>query len=244
MKIELKNLTKSFSENKGVLNGIDFSDEVSSLAVIGPSGGGKSTLLRIVGGLLSPSDGEVFVDGAKLEQDNKSLINYRRSIGFVFQQSGLFHHMSGRENIVLPLVEVHGIARADAEKTADELLERFGLIDEAHKRPSALSGGQRQRIAIARAIAAKPKLLLLDEPTSALDPEYTGEVLDMISELSASGIRFMIVTHEMGFARRACDKAAFLCEGKLMEYGESEKLFADPQTEQLKRFLGRMLEWA
>ena len=166
-----------------------------------------------------------------------------RSLGFVFQQGGLFRHLSAFENITLPLCQVHGYTRQEAEKRAAELLERFGLSGDGHKKPSALSGGQQQRVAIARAVAAKPRLLLLDEPTSALDPEYTTEVLDVVNELKNEGMDFIIVTHEMGFARHACDKAAFLCEGSLMEYGDSASLFARPKTGQLERFLGKLLEW-
>ncbi len=243
MIIELKKLSKSFDGQKEILREIDFSDEVTSLAVIGPSGGGKSTLLRILGGLIAPSSGSVTIDGEELKYDERSLLSYRRKVGFVFQQGGLFHHMTGRENIIKPLTEVHGLSRQEAAERAEELLRRFGLAEDGDKLPAALSGGQRQRIAIARAVAPNPKLLFLDEPTSALDPEYTSEVLDMISELSSGGMRFIIVTHEMGFARRACDKTAFLCEGSLMEYGPSETVFSHPQSQQLNRFLGRMFEW-
>ena len=244
MRIELEHLSKQFENGRLVLDDLNFADEVTSLAIIGPSGGGKSTMLRILGGLLSPSAGRVIVDGQELHQSERDLTRYRREIGFVFQRGGLFHHMTGRENIVRPLVVVHGFSQAEAEKRADELLERFGLAADGHKRPSELSGGQQQRIAIARAIAPNPRFLLLDEPTSALDPEYTTEVLDMISELRSSGIRFLIVTHEMGFARRACDKAAFLQGGRIVEYGPSEALFAHPQTAQLQQFLGRVFEWS
>ena len=243
MKIKLQNLKKSFSDSRVVLQGIDFEDEVTSLAIIGPSGGGKSTLLRILGGLITPDSGEIEIDGKEILFDSRHLIDYRREIGFVFQQGGLFHHMTARDNIVTPLVAVHGYSRADAEKRADELLERFGLGQDGYKLPAALSGGQRQRIAIARAIAPNPKLLLLDEPTSALDPEYTTEVLNMVSELKESGIRFIIVTHEMGFARKACDKAAFLYDGKIAEYGISEEVFANPAAPQFKQFLGKMFIW-
>ena len=243
MKIKLQNLNKAFSDERVVLRGVDFEDDVTSLAVIGPSGGGKSTLLRILGGLLTPDSGSVEVDGEKLIFDNRHLIDYRREIGFVFQQGGLFHHMSARENIVTPLVAVHGFTRKDAEERADALLARFGLGEEGYKLPAALSGGQRQRIAIARAIAPNPKLLLLDEPTSALDPEYTTEVLNMVSELKETGIRFIIVTHEMGFARKACDKVAFLYDGRIAEYGVSEDVFSAPSTPQFKQFLGKMFVW-
>ena len=244
MRIEAKDVCKSFEDGKTVLNGISLSDDVTSLAIIGPSGGGKSTFLRILGGLLPMDSGELMVDGDRISQNEKELIEYRRKIGFVFQKSGLFHHLTGRENIVLPLQKVHGLSEEAANKRADELLKRFGLSDDADKRPSALSGGQQQRIAIARAIAPNPKLLLLDEPTSALDPEYTVEVLNMIEDLKESGIRFIIVTHEMGFARNACDKVAFLYDGKLMEYGESKETFTSPKTAELQRFLGRLLEWS
>lgn len=242
MNIELCGLAMSF-DGQEVLRPIDFKEEVHTLSIIGPSGGGKSTLLRILGGLLMPSAGSFMVGGQLIEQNEKALNEYRRGIGFVFQQGGLFVHLTARENIVLPLVQVHGFARAVAEETADKLLERFGLSGDSHKKPAALSGGQQQRIAIARAVAARPAILLLDEPTSALDPEYTTEVLDMISELKNDGIDFIIVTHEMGFACRACEKVAFLCGGSLMEYGKSAEHFANPETPELRRFLGKLLEW-
>ena len=243
MKIEFQGLTRQFDNNRVILNPMDFSDDIHTLAIIGPSGGGKSTLLRIFGGLILPTAGQLMVDGKKVPSDEASLHKYRRELGFVFQQGGLFRHLSAFENITLPLCQVHGYTRQEAEKRAAELLERFGLSGDGHKKPSALSGGQQQRVAIARAVAAKPRLLLLDEPTSALDPEYTTEVLDVVNELKNEGMDFIIVTHEMGFARHACDKAAFLCEGSLMEYGDSASLFARPKTGQLERFLGKLLEW-
>lgn len=243
MKVKFQNLSKQYEPGQIILKPMDFEDEVHTLAIIGPSGGGKSTLLRILGGLIAPTDGRLWIDGEEIIQNETALLQYRKKIGFVFQQGGLFRHMSARDNIAVPLEQVHGYSRAASCERAMELLERFGLKEDYNKKPAALSGGQQQRIAIARAVAARPKLLLLDEPTSALDPEYTTEVLDVIRELKEEGMRFIIVTHEMGFARHACDKAAFLCEGSLMEYGESSQLFAHPQTEQLKRFLGKLLEW-
>lgn len=243
MKVKFQNLSKQYEPGQVILKPMDFEDEVHTLAIIGPSGGGKSTLLRILGGLIAPTDGRLWIDGEEIIQNETALLQYRKKIGFVFQQGGLFRHMSARDNIAVPLEQVHGYSRAASCERAMELLERFGLKEDYNKKPAALSGGQQQRVAIARAVAARPKLLLLDEPTSALDPEYTTEVLDVIRELKEEGMRFIIVTHEMGFARHACDKAAFLCEGSLMEYGESAQLFAHPQTEQLKRFLGKLLEW-
>lgn len=243
MRVEFSNLSRQFEPGRPVLKPSDFDDEVRTLAIIGPSGGGKSTLLRIIGGLLLPTTGTLRVDGAVVETNEAALQKYRKKLGFVFQQGGLFRHMNARDNIALPLEQVHGYSHEKACARAMELLARFGLEDDWKKKPAALSGGQQQRIAIARAVAAKPELLLLDEPTSALDPEYTTEVLDVIHELKKEGMDFIIVTHEMGFARHACDKVAFLCEGMLMEYGSSEQIFSNPQTEQLRRFLGKLLEW-
>ena len=239
MKLEISHLTKSFAADAPVLSDISFSAETSSLALIGSSGGGKSTLLRIIGGLISAETGTVTVNGRTLGHDEKALAGWRRSIGFVFQQGSLFKHMTALENVALPLREVHGVQKEEAEHRAMELLTRFGLADHALKRPAELSGGQQQRAAL----APNPGLLLLDEPTSALDPEYTSEVLDVVDELRAEGVEFIIVTHEMGFARRACETTAFLYQGKILEAGLSAELFERPKTAELKKFLGRILEW-
>lgn len=243
MRIKLQNISKKFSDNNIILNGIDFEDDVKSLAIIGPSGGGKSTLLKIIAGLVEPTDGSVEIDGKVLNFNENELLEYRRSIGFIFQQEGLFKHMTVLENIVNPLVNVHGYELEEAKEIALKYLERFGLQNEINKRPAELSGGQKQRISIIRAITFKPRFLLFDEPTSALDPEYTVEVLDVIRELKSEGIDFIIVTHEMGFARHACDKVCFLYNGELLEYGESSKVFTNPATPELKRFLSKLLEW-
>ncbi len=243
MRIEIHALSHRFGD-RVVLDGIDFDDEVTTLAVIGSSGGGKSTLLRILGGLLMPSEGEVRVDGVKVPCDEVGCAQYRARLGFVFQDGGLFHHLSARENIALPLRVVHNLAPDEAREQANELLVRFGMAGEGDKRPAELSGGQRQRVAIARAVAPKPKMLLLDEPTSALDPEYTIEVLDLLRTLRDGGMHFIVVTHELGFARHACDKVAFLCRGMLLEYGESSQVFTQPTTPELQRFLGKLLEWS
>lgn len=243
MRIELENLSKRFDDGSDVLKDLHFADEVHTLAIIGSSGSGKSTLLRLLGGLLTPSSGMIKIDGEMIGKSESELVSYRQKIGFVFQQGGLFRHLSAFENVTLPLTKVHGYEKAKAEAQAEELLTRFGLASDMKKRPHELSGGQQQRVAIARAIAPKPKLLLLDEPTSALDPEYTNEVLDIVSELEKEGLDFVIVTHEMGFARHACEKAAFLYEGRLLEYEMSEQIFTNPQTNELKRFLSKILEW-
>ena len=241
--LKLEHITKSF-DGVPVLRDVSYEGEVRALAIIGPSGGGKSTLLRILGGLLAPDGGRLTVEGQPVSFDEESLRAYRARLGFVFQDGGLFRHMSARQNIEVPLQAVHGYGEQAAAQRASELLERLGLLDQAEKRPGQLSGGQRQRVAIARALAASPDLLLLDEPTSALDPEYTTEVLDVVSELKHAGTRFIIVTHEMGFAARACDTVAFLYGGRLLEAGPSRQLFDHPRTPELTRFLGRLLEWS
>lgn len=243
MRIKLTNLSKNFSEGRKILDNINFDEEINSLAIIGPSGGGKSTLLKIIAGLLSQSSGELEIDGTIIGQTEDELINYRKSIGFIFQHDGLFKHMSVIENIVNPLVHVHGYEIDEAREIALMYLKRFGLEKEIDKFPHELSGGQQQRVSIARAISFKPKFLLFDEPTSALDPEYTVEVLDIINELKEEGVNFIIVTHEMGFARHACEKVCFLYGGKILEYGESSKVFTNPSSVELKRFLGKLLEW-
>ena len=242
MRIKLEGLFKCFN-GRTVLDGINFDDDVTTLAIIGPSGGGKSTLLRILGGLLPPTSGTLRIDGKIIPQDEKGLVEYRSSIGFVFQDGGLFHHLSARENVSLPLQAVHGMEKDEAEARAHALLKRFGLSSEEDKRPAHLSGGQRQRVAIARAVASRPKMLLLDEPTSALDPEYTAEVLDLLRDLKEEGTHFIVATHEMGFARNACDKTAFLHGGRLLEHGPSPETFANPCTPELESFLGKLLEW-
>jgi polar amino acid transport system ATP-binding protein len=242
MNIELRHIAKSF-EDKVVLQDICFEEDISSIAIIGPSGGGKSTLLRIIGGLLIPNSGEMYIDGQKIDFNEKLLQNYRRNIGFVFQSKGLFEHLTAMENVTLPLIHSFGINKVQAIQTANKLFERFGLTEEKNKYPFQLSGGQQQRISIARAVAVKPKLLLLDEPTSALDPEYTSEVLDMLGELQNDGLKTIIVTHEMGFAKNACEKAIYLADNKIIESGKSSEIFEFPKSEQLKSFLNKILEW-
>jgi polar amino acid transport system ATP-binding protein len=242
MRIELKNISKSFNR-KVVLQNISMDDEITSIAIIGPSGGGKSTLLRIIGGLLPPDSGEMRINGHIVDFHERTLRLYRRNIGFVFQANGLFEHLSAMENVMLPLIHTFGIGKEDAKSTATKLFDRFGLAEHMHKHPFQLSGGQQQRISIARSVAIKPALLLLDEPTSALDPEYTSEVLDMLGELQADGLRTIIVTHEMGFANHACKKIIFLAESEILEEGDSSAVFASPKSPQLRKFLDKVLEW-
>lgn len=243
MRLEIRGLGKNFDGQAEIIRDFNYSGDITTLAVIGPSGGGKSTLLRLIGGLITPTAGDIAIDGKPIDYSPSGLLSHRRSIGFVFQSRGLFHHLTGLQNITMPLIQVHGYNKADAESVAHSLLSRFGLEADGGKLPHELSGGQQQRIAIARAIAPRPRLLLLDEPTSALDPELTTEVLDMVSELKNDSLNIIVVTHEMGFARNACEKALFLCGGRLLEHGESAALFQHPQTKELKDFLAKVLEW-
>lgn len=242
MRIKFQNLSKKFNDER-VLRDINFDEEITSLAIIGASGGGKSTLLKIIGGLMEIEEGAMFINGREIKFEENELLEYRKNIGFIFQQNGLFKHMTVLENIVHPLVYVHKYDKKVATDIAIKLLKRFGLEGERDKKPSELSGGQIQRAGIIRALAPKPKFLLFDEPTSALDPEYTIEVLDIIKELKNEGIEFIIVTHEMGFAKSACDKVLFLYNGDILEYGESSEIFHSPKTEELQRFLSKLLEY-
>jgi polar amino acid transport system ATP-binding protein len=213
------------------------------MALIGPSGSGKTTLLRILAGLETPDTGEVQVNGERISFSEPALLRYRRTVGVVFQAFNLFPHLTALENITLPLEKVHEHSEKDARELAMQLLRRFQLEVHAHKKPAGLSGGQRQRVAIARAIAIKPRLVLFDEPTSALDPEMTAEVLDTIEQLHEEGTDLVLVTHEMGFARMAADRTAFLSEGRILEFGQTTTVFDAPKTEECKRFLGTVLKY-
>ena len=243
MNLRLDNITKSFGSHR-VLDSVslDF-EKVHSLVLIGPSGGGKSTLLRVIAGLHKPDEGSLEINGARIAFDESSLHAHRKSIGVVFQAFNLFPHLSALENITLPLEKVHRLPPDEARETAIETLRRFRLEDHSHKRPAELSGGQQQRIAIARAIAIKPRLLLFDEPTSALDPEMTGEVLDVIRELRQEGRDFVLITHAMGFARVVADQIAFLANGKIVEHGAPGEIFDATRSAQCRDFLSRVLKY-
>jgi polar amino acid transport system ATP-binding protein len=243
LNLRLRQIVKRF-DGHVVLDGVSLSFEgVRSLVLVGPSGGGKSTLLRILGGLEHPDFGEVEMDGQRILFTEEALLRHRRSVGTVFQAFNLFPHLTALQNITLPLEKVHGRTSVQAEETARQLLARFQLESHAAKRPAELSGGQRQRVAIARAVSSKPKLLLLDEPTSALDPEMTAEVLDAILELREEGLDFVLVTHEMGFARRVADQVAFLADGRILEAGPAAQIFDAPSTPQTRAFLDKVLKY-
>lgn len=243
MRLELEGVRKQFATQQA-LRDISLSlPEFQALAIIGPSGGGKTTLLRILAGLETPESGVVRIDGQTMDFSGDSLLAHRRSIGTVFQAYNLFPHLTARENVMLPLIHVHGQSVAQARATVDALFERFHLAPHASQRPAELSGGQQQRVAIVRAIAIKPRFLLFDEPTSALDPEMTAEVLDLIAELRAEGRPLIIVTHNMGFARQLSDYALFIAEGRALEHGHSSALFNQPQHPLLQNFLARVLRY-
>jgi len=243
MKLSLQNVVKRFGTHT-VIDRVSLElDDIHCLALIGPSGGGKSTLLRIVAGLEYPNSGRVALNGMPIEYHDDALLRHRRSIGTVFQAFNLFPHLTALRNITLPLEKVHGRSPAEALDLAEGTLRRFQLLDHSHKKPAELSGGQRQRVAIARAIAIKPQVVLLDEPTSALDPEMTAEVLELIEELKQEGRDLVLVTHEMGFARRLADRVALLANGCIAELGPSEQIFGASQSEVTKGFLRRVLKY-
>ncbi len=243
MTIDVRGLNKSFGRHL-VLKNIDLSIEnTHSLVLIGPSGGGKTTLLRILAGLEEPDTGTVNINGHHLSPNEKLLREYRKHVGMVFQSYNLFPHLTALENIVLPLEKVHGFDRTTAEQKALHLLSRFRLEEHQQKKPAQLSGGQKQRIALSRAIAISPEFLILDEPTSALDPEFTAEVLDMIEELREEDTHLMLVTHEMGFARHVADCVLFMDDGEIIEQGSPEKVFDAPEHENVRRFLDRILRY-
>ena len=243
MQLRLDQVTKSFDGHRA-LDVVNLTlENVRVLVLIGPSGSGKSTLLRIIAGLELPDSGTVEINGESVHFAEPELLRHRRTIGMVFQAFNLFPHLTVLENVTLPLEKVHGLAPGAARETAIEHLRRFRMEEHAQKKPSALSGGQRQRVAIARAVVIKPRLLLLDEPTSALDPEMTAEVLDVIKELREEGRDFILVTHEMGFARRVADQVALLVEGRVVETGPVKEVLEQPRTPQVRDFLARVLRY-
>jgi polar amino acid transport system ATP-binding protein len=238
MKLETQAVTKRYGAH-AALDGASFStgDEARVIALLGPSGGGKSTLLRVLGSLLVPDEGSVRIDERTLPHDEGGALIERRANGFVFQGYNLFPHLTALQNIALPLREVHGMPESQAKVRALELLHRLGLGGHENKRPSQLSGGQQQRAAIARALAPTPRLLLLDEPTSALDPVMTGEVLDVIRELAEAGQSIILATHEISFARKVADWVVFLAAGKVEESSSAADFFTQPQTKLAQAYL-------
>ena len=237
MNLKIKNLNKSFDDEVVLKNlSLDVKD-VHSLAIIGPSGGGKTTLLRILAGLEKPDSGEVIVNGKKINFDEDSLFEYRKTVGMVFQSFNLFPHMTALDNIIIPLEKVHNIDKNDAIETAKDLLKKLDLSEHINKIPAQLSGGQRQRVAIARALSIQPQFLLLDEPTSALDPSLTKEIIKTIEKLRAAKKDLVLVTHEIPFAKKACDYFIFIKDGVIADHGEDEIFFSENVSEILNQFL-------
>ena len=244
MNIELRKICKYYGDTKALCElDLVVSDPTNVLVLIGPSGGGKSTLMRLLGGLETPSAGELHFDKKILVQEEATLLKHRRQNGYLFQSFNLFPHMTARENVELPLTEVHGKSAEEANTLASEALSQFQLERHADTYPAQLSGGQQQRVAIARAIAIKPGLLLLDEPTSALDPEMTAEVLAVVEELTQSGQQIILSTHEMGFARAVADQVIFLADGEILEQGPPTKLFTEAESKTVQNFLAKVMRY-
>ncbi|MGQ5262228.1 amino acid ABC transporter ATP-binding protein [Micromonospora sp. ZYX-F-536] len=226
-----------------VLKDIDLTVAAGEVVVVvGPSGSGKSTLCRCLNRLETIGQGSVEIDGQPLPAEGRALARLRADVGMVFQSFNLFGHKTVLDNITLGPTRVRRISRAEARQQAMTLLDRVGIADKADHYPAQLSGGQQQRAAIARALAMRPKVLLFDEPTSALDPEMVNEVLDVMVSLAAEGMTMIVVTHEMGFARRAADRVVFMDDGRIVESGAPDDFFAAPRTERARDFLSKILQ--
>lgn len=226
-----------------VLKDINLSIKTGEKVVIcGPSGSGKSTVVRCINRLEEHQKGTIRVDGIELSNNPKSVAAIRSDVGMVFQQFNLFPHLSVLENLTLGPIKARGMARAEARELAMHYLERVHIPDQAEKRPGQLSGGQQQRVAIARSLCMEPKVLLFDEPTSALDPEMISEVLDVMVELAQEGMTMVVVTHEMGFARKVADNMIFMDEGEIVEQGSPEEFFGAPRSPRCQKFLSQILE--
>jgi polar amino acid transport system ATP-binding protein len=240
--VEVQGVTKAYGADE-VLRGIDLTlNEHEAIALIGASGSGKSTLLRCIDLLEEIDDGDVLLDGEVITDPAVDPVRVRRRLGLVFQAFNLFPHLSVLDNVLLAPARAHGVTRPEATDRARELLGRFGLGGRERDYPDRLSGGQQQRVAIIRALATRPRALLLDEITSALDPELVGEVLALVRELKAEGMTMLIATHEMSFARDVADEICFLYDGRILERGDTQAVLSRPQEPETQRFLRRLLE--
>ncbi|SYX87344.1 amino acid ABC transporter ATP-binding protein [Paenibacillus alvei] len=211
------------------------------VVVIGPSGSGKSTMVRCINRLETITDGELIVDGIRVNDKSTDINRLRRNIGMVFQHFNLYPHKTVLQNITLAPIKVAGMSKQEAEEAARLYLDKVGIADKANAYPSQLSGGQQQRVAIARGLAMKPKIMLFDEPTSALDPETIGEVLDVMRALAKEGMTMVVVTHEMGFAKEVADRIVFMDQGRIVEEAEPVSFFTKPREERAQLFLSRIL---
>ncbi|HET7280381.1 MAG TPA: amino acid ABC transporter ATP-binding protein [Dermatophilaceae bacterium] len=239
--VVLEGVNKHFG-SLHVLRDINLSiDRGEVVVVIGPSGSGKSTLCRAINRLETFESGSIRIDGQPMPEEGKALAQLRADVGMVFQSFNLFAHKTILDNVTLGPIKVRKMGKSEAEKRAMELLERVGVQEQAQKFPAQLSGGQQQRVAIARSLAMDPKVMLFDEPTSALDPEMINEVLDVMIELAKSGMTMVVVTHEMGFARRAANRVVFMADGQIVEQAAPDTFFTAPTSERAKDFLGKIL---
>lgn len=239
--IKIENLHKRFGKLE-VLNGIDINVKKGEIiAIIGPSGSGKSTFLRCINRLEEPSEGKIFIDGENILSKETNINKIREKVGMVFQHFNLFPHKNVIKNITLAPIKIKNYSLELAEKKADKLLSKVGLLDKKYAFPNQLSGGQKQRIAIARALAMEPEVMLFDEPTSALDPEMIKEVLDVMIELAREGMTMLIVTHEMGFAKNVATRILFMNDGKILEDEKPEEFFNNPKHNRTKEFLYKVL---
>lgn len=239
--IRLDSVNKHFGSNH-VLKNISLTvAEGEKVVVIGPSGSGKSTMIRCINHLEEPDSGTVTVDGIQINAPGAPIRKVRQSVAMVFQQFNLYPHKTVLENLTLAPILVRGVKKAEAKETGREFLKRVGLSDKVDAYPAQLSGGQQQRVAIARALNMHPKIMLFDEPTSALDPEMINEVLDVMAGLAESGITMVVVTHEMGFARKVADRVIFMADGEIAETGTPEHFFINPENERAKQFLSKIL---
>ncbi|MFP4198286.1 MAG: amino acid ABC transporter ATP-binding protein [Halanaerobium sp.] len=239
--LKIEDLYHSF-ENEEVLKGISLSlDKGETKVIVGPSGTGKSTILNNIIRLVPPTRGKIYLEDTEITSA-KNINEIRQQIGFVFQDFGLFNHLTAKGNVMIGLTKVKKMDKKEAEKLALLELDRVGLTNYADSYPSQLSGGQKQRVGIARALAMQPKLILFDEPTSALDPELTGEVLKVMRNLAEEGMTMLVVTHEMGFARSVADELIFMEGGNIVEQGDPEKLFTNPDHKRTKEFLFQLTD--
>ncbi|MDJ0422355.1 MULTISPECIES: amino acid ABC transporter ATP-binding protein [Dietzia] len=239
--VEISGVNKHFGDFHA-LKDINLSIEQGEVVVvIGPSGSGKSTLCRTINRLETFESGSITIDDKPLPEEGKALARLRADVGMVFQSFNLFAHKTILENVTLGPIKVRKQSKSEAEKRAMELLERVGVHEQSSKYPAQLSGGQQQRVAIARSLAMDPKVMLFDEPTSALDPEMINEVLDVMTGLAKTGMTMVVVTHEMGFARKAADRVIFMADGELVEQATPEEFFTNPQSARAKDFLSKIL---
>ncbi len=239
--IEVKGLVKAFGDHV-VLDGVTLDIKRGEVVcIIGPSGGGKSTLLRCLNLLEEPTDGHIYFEGVDITDKKSDINKLRQNIGMVFQQFNLFPHMTVLKNITIAPIKLLGMSKQAAEEEAMALLARVGLTEKAQAYPNQLSGGQKQRIAIVRALMMKPEVMLFDEPTSALDPEMVGEVLDVMKSLASSGMTMAVVTHEMGFAKEVADRILFVCDRGIAEEGTPTEIFENPKNPRTKQFLQSVL---